>query len=35
MIIEEAFLLRDKGKRISYIADKFPGYELDIRGILE
>lgn len=30
-IIEEAFLLRDKGKRISYIADKFPGYELDIR----
>ena len=24
-------MLRDKGKRISYIVDKFPGYELDIR----
>lgn len=30
-IIEEAFLLKDKGKRISYIIAKFPGYESEIR----
>lgn len=30
-IIEEAFLLRDKGKRLSYIVGKFPRYETEIR----
>lgn len=30
-VIEEAFLLKDKGKSVSYIVGKFPGYEEDIR----
>lgn len=30
-VIEEAFLLKDKGKRVSYIVGKFSGYEAEIR----